>query len=66
VLNAVERMLRSRVWIAFPQDILKAEDIINVALDNQMLVTSESYLEERDKIIQRSQSELEGRPSMVR
>lgn len=59
VLNAVERMLRSRLWIAFPQDILKAEDVINVALDNQMLVTSESYLEERERIIQQSQSELE-------
>jgi len=59
VLNAVERMLRSRLWIAFPQDILKAEDIINVALDNQMLITSESYLEERDKTIRQSQSELE-------
>ncbi len=59
VLNAIERMLRSRPWIAFPQDILKAEDLINVALDNQMLVTSESYLEERDRTIQRSQSELE-------
>ncbi len=59
VLNAVERMLRSRLWIAFPQDILKAEDIINVALDNQMLVTSESYLEERDRILQQSQSDLE-------
>lgn len=66
VLNAVERMLRSRLWIAFPQDILKAEDIINVALDNQMLVTSESYLEERDKIIQRSQSELEATNSQLR
>ncbi len=59
VLNAVEKMLRSRLWIAFPQDILKAEDIINVALDNQMLITSESYLEERDRTIQQSQSELE-------
>lgn len=59
VLNAVERMLRSRMWIAFPLDILKAEDVINMALDNQMLITSESYLEERDRIIQHSQSELE-------
>ncbi|MHB8992516.1 MAG: sensor histidine kinase [Chloroflexota bacterium] len=59
VLNAVEKMLRSRLWIAFPQDILKAEDIINVALDNQMLITSESFLEERDRIIQQGQSELE-------
>ncbi len=59
VLNAVEKMLRNRLWIVFPQDILKAEDIINVALDNQMLITSESYLEERDRIIQQGQSELE-------
>ncbi|HEX2987973.1 MAG TPA: sensor histidine kinase [Chloroflexota bacterium] len=66
VLNAVERMLRSRVWIAFPHDILKAEDIINVALDNQMLVTSESYLEERDKTIQQSQSELEATNSQLK
>lgn len=58
-LNGVERMLRRRLWIAFPQDILKAEDVINEALDHQMLVTSESYLEERARIIRRSQSELE-------
>ncbi len=58
-LNSVERMLRRRLWIAFPQDILKAEDVINEALDHQMLVTSESYLEERARIIRRSQSELE-------
>ena len=59
VLNGVERMLRSRLWIAFPQDILRAEDLINETLDHQMLVTSESYLEERDRIIARSQTELE-------
>jgi two-component sensor histidine kinase len=59
VLSAVERMLRSRLWVAFPQDILKAEAIINEALDHQMLVTSESYLEERDRTIQRGQAELE-------
>ncbi|MGI5835284.1 MAG: sensor histidine kinase [Chloroflexota bacterium] len=58
-LNGVERMLRRRMWIAFPQDILKAEDIINEALDHQMLVTSESYLEERARIIRRSQMDLE-------
>ena len=59
VLNGVERMLRSRLWIAFPQDILRAEDLINETLDHQMLLTSESYLEERDQIIDRSQAELE-------
>jgi len=59
VLNAIERMLRSRLWVAFPQDILKAEDVINEALDQQALVTSESYLEERDRIIRESQAELE-------
>jgi two-component sensor histidine kinase len=59
VLNGVERMLRSRLWIAFPQDILRAEDIINETLDHQMLLTSESYLAERDRIIARSQAELE-------
>jgi two-component sensor histidine kinase len=59
VLNGVERMLRSRLWIAFPQDILKAEDLINETLDHQMLLTSESYLEERDRIIAKSQADLE-------
>ncbi len=59
VLNAVEWMLRSRLWIAFPPDILRAEDLINETLDHQMLLTSESYLEERDRIIDRSQAELE-------
>ena len=59
VLNGVERMLRSRLWIAFPQDILKAEELINETLDHQMLLTSESYLQERDRTIARSQTELE-------
>ncbi len=59
VLNSVERMLRSRLWIAFPQDILRAEDFINEALDHQMLLASESYLQERDETIARSQAELE-------
>ncbi len=59
VLNGVEMMLRSRLWIAFPQDILRAEELINEALDHQMLLASESYLEERDRTIERSQAELE-------
>jgi two-component sensor histidine kinase len=61
VLDVVEQMLRTRLWIAFPADILKAEAVINEALDRQMLVTSESYLEERDRIIQHREAELESR-----
>lgn len=35
VLNTVERMLRSRLWIAFPQDIPRAEEVANEALDQR-------------------------------
>lgn len=66
VLNGVERMLRSRLWIAFPQDILRAEDLINETLDHQMLLTSESYLEERERVIARSQAELESTNRQLR
>ncbi len=59
VLSGVEHMLRSRLWLAFPHDILKAEEMINETLDHQMLLASESYLEERDRTIARSQAELE-------
>jgi two-component sensor histidine kinase len=59
VLNAVERMLRSRVWTAFPSDLLKAEDAINEAIDQQMLVASEAYLAARDRQIEASRAEME-------
>lgn len=59
VLSAIERMLRGRLWLAFPQDILRAEELINETLDHQMLLASESYIQERDRIIAKSQTELE-------
>lgn len=59
VLDGVQRMLRSRLWLAFPRDVLGAEQLINEALDHQMLLASESYLEARDRTIARSQAELE-------
>jgi two-component sensor histidine kinase len=59
VLNAVERMLRSRVWTAFPSDLLKAGDAINEAVDQQMLVTAQAYLEARDQQVEASRAEME-------
>ncbi len=59
VLNEVERMLRRRLWLAFPPDILKAEDRINEALDLQMLTTAQWYLRTRDEEIRRGQLALQ-------
>jgi two-component system, sensor histidine kinase PdtaS len=58
-LSAVEKMLRGRVWTAFPSDVLKAEDAINEAIDQQMLVASQAYLEARDRQIEASRAEME-------
>ena len=59
VLNEVERMLRSRLWLAFPPDILKAEDRINEALDLQMLAIAQAYVQARDEEIRRGQLALQ-------
>ncbi len=59
VLNEVERMLRRRLWLAFPPDILKAEDRINEALDLQMLTTAQWYMRTRDEEIRRGQLALQ-------
>ena len=59
VLNEVERMLRRRLWLAFPPDILKAEDRINEAIDMQMLVSAQWYVRTRDEEIRRGQMALE-------
>ncbi|MHB1007363.1 MAG: sensor histidine kinase [Chloroflexota bacterium] len=58
VLNEVERMLRRRLWLAFPQDILRAEDRINEALDLQMLASAQAYINERDDEIRRGNAAL--------
>lgn len=54
ILNEVERMLRRRLWLAFPPDILRAEDRINESLDLQMLASAQAYLRARDQEIERS------------
>lgn len=59
VLNTVEGMLRSRIWTAFPSDLLRVGDSINEAIDQQMLVASEAYLEARDRQIEASHAEME-------
>lgn len=59
VLTDVELMLRKRLWLALPQDVLKAEEYINQALDSQMLLTSSAYIEQRDRIIEMHQAALE-------
>ena len=59
VLNEVERMLRRRLWLAFPQDILRAEDRINEALDLQMLASAQAYISERDDEIRRGNAALQ-------
>jgi two-component sensor histidine kinase len=58
ILNEVERMLRRRLWLAFPPDILRSEDRINESLDLQMLASAQAYVRTRDEEIQRSHQAL--------
>lgn len=59
VLTEVELMLRKRLWLAMPQDVLKAEEYINQAVDSQIMLISSAYIEQRDRVIKMHQSALE-------
>ena len=59
VLNAVEGCSAAGCGRHFPSDLLRAEDAINEAIDQQMLVASEAYLEDRDLQIEAGHAEME-------
>ncbi len=58
VLGEIQRMLRRRLWLAFPWDVMHAADRINEAIDLEMLAIGQAYLEEREDVIQRHEREL--------
>lgn len=58
VLGEIQRMLRRRLWLAFPWDVMHAADRINEAIDLEMLAIGQAYLEEREDVIRRHEREL--------
>ncbi len=58
VLGEIQRMLRRRLWLAFPWDVMHAADRINEAIDLQMLAIGQAYLDEREDVIRRREDDL--------
>jgi two-component sensor histidine kinase len=58
VLGEIQRMLRRRLWLAFPWDVMRAADRITEAIDLEMLAIGQAYLEEREEVIRRREREL--------
>lgn len=58
VLREIQHMLRRRLWLAFPWDVMRAADRINEAIDLEMLAIGQAYLDERAEVIQRREREL--------
>jgi two-component sensor histidine kinase len=58
VLGEIQRMLRHRLWLAFPWDVMHAADRINEAIDLQMLAIAQAYLDEREEVIRRREVDL--------
>jgi two-component sensor histidine kinase len=58
VLGEIQRLLRRRLWLAFPWDVMHAADRINEAIDLEMLAIGQAYLEEREEVIRRREQEL--------
>ncbi len=58
VLGEIQRMLRRRLWLAFPWDVMRAADRINEAIDLQMLAIGQAYLAEREDVIRRREEDL--------
>jgi len=58
VLGEIQRMLRRRLWLAFPWDVMHAADRINEAIDLQMLAIGQAYLDEREDVIRRREQDL--------
>ncbi len=51
VLDSVQRMLQSRLWVAFPANVMQMEKRINEAMDFQVAAVAEAYMNARDAII---------------
>ncbi|NWJ44839.1 MAG: GAF domain-containing protein [Chloroflexi bacterium] len=51
VLDSVQRMLQSRLWVAFPASVMQMEKRINEAMDIQVAAVAEAYMTARDSII---------------
>lgn len=51
VLDSVQRMLQSRLWVAFPANVMQMEKRINEAMDIQVAAVAEAYMNARDAII---------------
>ncbi|HLJ62339.1 MAG TPA: sensor histidine kinase [bacterium] len=58
VLAEIQRMLRRRLWLAFPWDVMRVADRINEAIDLEMLAIGQAYLDERAGVIHRREQEL--------
>ncbi|MDR5684115.1 MAG: sensor histidine kinase [Armatimonadota bacterium] len=55
----VQAMLNRRLWVAFPPDVMLATERVHEAIDLQMLAIGQAYLEARDRVIRKSQQDLE-------
>ena len=58
VLAEIQRMLRRRLWLAFPWDVMRVADRLNEAIDLALLAIAQAYLDERDEVIRRREQEL--------
>jgi two-component sensor histidine kinase len=58
VLREIQRMLRLRLWLAFPWDVMRVADRLNEAIDLALLSIGEAYLDERAEVIRRREQEL--------
>jgi len=58
VLGEIQHMLRRRLWLAFPWDVMRVADRINEAIDLEMLAIGQAYLDERAEVIRRREQEL--------
>lgn len=59
VLEEFKAVLRGRLWVALPGDVLAAQECINGAIDVQMLAVAQAYLDVRDAMLRENGRELE-------
>ncbi|HLN12528.1 MAG TPA: sensor histidine kinase [bacterium] len=58
VLGEIQRMLRRRLWLAFPWDVMRVADRLNEAIDLELLAIGQAYLDERAEVIREREQEL--------
>jgi len=51
-------MLRRRLWLAFPWDVMRVADRLTEAIDLELLAIGQAYLDERAEVIRRREQEL--------